>query len=500
MKWARRDSNISYSFSSLSSTSSSPHDISIQKDKQSHHDEIKNDKTVNKITLEMLSQELSRAFLKNDTDGILQIAPKIRKQSFTGQELIMSAMEAIQNQKGQAAAILNGLIASCTALPAENEHTIDNARCAWDIYTAWEELKDELDLYPDLVTFCCTYSALKRAAVALESSEEKEVWYDHLQHVLEKAQRYSKKLAGSKRRKLLNTISRKRAGAKRNNADSIIAKDHLGYFQETYGEDFDILYEDNDTLVVNKPSGMICFHSHKTTSGKIKRKKKGNKKSKGRNEEMVNDGDKEDINDMDDSDVSLEDALLNVGITLSTLNPDALGIVHRIDRGTSGCIVLAKNDDAHARLLTEFFTRRVQKQYTALVPFEVQKKLDNRSFDELQPSGIIDEAVGGKQALSLYKVVRRVGTSALLLDIHTKTGRKHQVRVHCASALGRPIFLDPLHNDLKKSSLLIPQPSKNDGKHFCLHASSLTINEFGIKVQSSFPKWWIPILECFEKQ
>lgn len=483
-KWAC--SNI-HSFSSLSSTPSF-HNSSVQSGEQSLQDS-KEENTDKILTLDILPKELSQAFSKSDTDGILEIAPKILKQSFTGQELIESALHATQNQKGQAAAILNGLLASCTH--PENENTVDSACCAWDIYTTWEELQDELDLYPDLVTFCCTYSALKRAAIASASSEEKDVWFEYSQHVLERAQRYSKKAAGSKRRKLLNTLSRKRSASKRKHSEPL-AKDHLEYLQDMYGEHFDILYEDNNVVVVNKPSGMTCYHTHKTTSGKIKRKKKKNKKAKEKNGAILEEG------DMDDSDVSLEDALLNVGITLSTLNPDALGIVHRIDRGTSGCVVLAKNDDAHARLLVEFFTRRVQKQYTALVPFEAVEKNSGRPIEELKPSGVIDEAVGGKSALSLYKVAQKVGSSALLLDIQTKTGRKHQVRVHCACALGRPIFLDPLYNDVKKS-LLVPPLPKNDEKHFCLHASMLTIDEFDIKVQSSLPTWWTPLLETLKK-
>jgi len=67
-------------------------------------------------------------------------------------------------------------------------------------------------------------------------------------------------------------------------------------------------------------------------------------------------------------DISLVDALLDIPISLSTLNPIAQGMVHRLDWGTSGTIVLAKTDEAHLRLVASFFLRRVEKKYLALVP------------------------------------------------------------------------------------------------------------------------------------
>ena len=112
------------------------------------------------------------------------------------------------------------------------------------------------------------------------------------------------------------------------------------------------------------------------------------------------------------SDISLEDALVDIGISLSTLNHEALGIVHRLDRGTSGCIVLAKNDAMHVRLVSYFFCRQIRKSYRALVSYEpvsdeVDKSNEQNLSKVLSNEGVIDLEVGGRPALSTYSIVNK---------------------------------------------------------------------------------------------
>ncbi len=455
--------------------------------------------------IEDIIQLVKDAYEKSDTDGILSIASKLHSFDLTGDEIISMSLDAASQNKGKAAGIINAHIASCRNHHGYNEDVKPNI--AWDTYISWEEQADEIGLYPDLVTFCATYSVMVDAIK--HSPDDKEFYKECAVQVLERAERYTKKIAGSKRRKLLAALSRKKK-----ETSNVMASDHEHELKYNYGEDFAILFENDDCLVVSKPSGMVCFHNRKTTDGKIKKKKSRSKK-------------KQDQRSLDDdevkADISLEDALIDIGVSLSTLNPDALGIVHRIDRGTSGCIILAKNNDSHARLVTNFFTRCANKHYMALLPYKSTVE-DHNGIDALEPVGTLSNEIGGKSALSHYELVQTYGTDAILVKVTTKTGRKHQVRIHCKEGLGRPIILDPLFSTTsdqpnkrkrepkkKKASsegakcllhdssndafqtVLEAARSKNEHRFF-LHASSLEINEFGVNVSNDIPLWWNDVL------
>jgi 23S rRNA pseudouridine1911/1915/1917 synthase len=133
----------------------------------------------------------------------------------------------------------------------------------------------------------------------------------------------------------------------------------------------------------------------------------------------------------------------------STLRP---GIVHRLDKDTSGCLVVAKNNVAHAALSQQFKTRETKKRYLALVYGAMRN-----------PAGVIDDPVGrhpsdrkkmstqsrqGRPAETRWYVKEHFPGMALL-DIDLRTGRTHQIRVHLA-ALGHPVVGDPVYGGTKR--------------------------------------------------
>jgi 23S rRNA-/tRNA-specific pseudouridylate synthase len=216
-----------------------------------------------------------------------------------------------------------------------------------------------------------------------------------------------------------------------------------------------------------------------------------------------------------------------LNFALSTVNPVARGIIHRLDRGTSGCVCLAKSNEAHMKLIASFFLRRVTKKYLALVQLS--------SSSSLEQEGVMNALVDGKPAVSKYKVVNKYyagdgpNQGVALLEVETLTGRKHQVRVHC-SGIGHPIIFDPLYSSFEPPVPASRRKTKKDvqrkrGKgdnteehvlslpkaitdlamsmtpgqeRFFLHAQTLSIPEFDVDVQAPLPTWWTETLDQLE--
>ncbi|KAL9187005.1 hypothetical protein ACHAXT_010725 [Thalassiosira profunda] len=418
-------------------------------------------------------------------------------------------MDIAGENRGKLAATLNAILAACCG---GNEGAPGQPRISLAILELMDEMHSvdaETMVTPDLVSLSLAFYAL-RDNPEFESES---------QAILERAQRAAKKSAGSQRRKEL--AAERRKGSTTERLDVKQAESRL---QSIYGPDnIRVLHDDEHMIIVSKPAGMVCYHTKKTSAGKVTSGRK--KKSRAANKS----GSSTDSNLMD---ISLVDALQDVPISLSTLNPVARGIVHRLDRGTSGSIMLAKTDEAHLRLVAFFFLRRVKKKYLALVAGRDGRTDASEDNEPLLLSvgstGEIDVPVDGRPARSTYRVVEEYGErsaipEALLLEVETLTGRKHQVRVHCSAALGRPIFLDPLYstcgvpekrsaaadkgrkkrtkaranadewegaNTLPEAISALWATSSHQQERFFLHAKSLSISELGIEVEAPLPLWW----------
>ena len=209
-----------------------------------------------------------------------------------------------------------------------------------------------------------------------------------------------------------------------------------------------VFYEDQNLFVINKPCGMVVHPARGNYSG------------------------------------TLVNALLHHSVELSSVNTDIRpGIVHRLDKETSGLILVAKDNITHTKLAKQFQRHTVEKQYVALVEKEVE-------FDE----GIIDVPLGkslrnfdkravryddkSREAVTRYKVVKRY-KGVTLVDLFPKTGRTHQLRVHM-KYLGHPILGDDKYGN------------KNSFPRLALHAQAIGFKHPGtkefVKFSSTIPK------------
>jgi 23S rRNA pseudouridine1911/1915/1917 synthase len=210
----------------------------------------------------------------------------------------------------------------------------------------------------------------------------------------------------------------------------------------------EILYEDSDVIAINKPAGMVVHAGAGRHSGTL-------------------------VNAL----VHRFGKLSNVG---GDLRP---GIVHRLDRFTSGVILVARTDAAHRHLAEQFSSRKVQKIYLALVHGRVAKEHGRITTpitrDPVRRIRMTTKLQHGRSAITEYQVLRRL-EAFTFLEVRIGTGRTHQIRVHLASA-GHPVAGDKLYG-------APPSPAPR----IFLHANQITFTSPSsgteIKITSPLPE------------
>ena len=224
----------------------------------------------------------------------------------------------------------------------------------------------------------------------------------------------------------------------------------------------EVIYEDLDIIVVNKPKGMVVHPANGNPDG------------------------------------TLVNAIMNIcKDSLSGIGGEIRpGIVHRIDKDTSGVLIIAKNDKAHINLSEQIKNREITKKYVALVRGVIKE--NNATID--MPIGRSDKdrkkmAVRkeGKNAVTHFDVIKRYN-GYTYLDIKIDTGRTHQIRVHLAE-IGYPIVGDGVYSNGKN-------PFGVEGQ--MLHAKSLEfkhpITGETLKLEAPLPEYFEDVLNALEEK
>lgn len=227
----------------------------------------------------------------------------------------------------------------------------------------------------------------------------------------------------------------------------------------------DIIYEDEDILVVNKQKGLVVHPANGNPDGTLV------------NAVMAH----------------CKDSLSGIG---GELRP---GIVHRLDKDTSGLLIIAKNDKAHIQMSNQIKNREVKKTYIALVRGTIAENEATinmpigRSTKDRKKMAVTKS---GKEAVTHFKVLNRYTTDKgryTLLEIKIDTGRTHQIRVHMAE-IGHPVIGDVVYSNGKNEFGVEGQ---------CLHAERLEfahpITGKEMKLEAPLPEYFKNIIEHLEK-
>ncbi len=224
----------------------------------------------------------------------------------------------------------------------------------------------------------------------------------------------------------------------------------------------EVIYEDNDIIVVNKPKGMVVHPANGNPDGTLV------------NAIMA----------------ICKDTLSGIG---GEIRP---GIVHRLDKNTSGAIIIAKNDKSHINLSEQLKNHEIKKTYIALVRGRVKENQATinmpiaRSKKDRKKMAVDRN---GKEAITHFEVLKRYN-DCTLLKINIETGRTHQIRVHL-SQIGYPIIGDEVYSNGK---------NKWNVEGQCLHAKSLEFRHpttgKKIHIEAEIPKYFQEILDELDNE
>ena len=217
----------------------------------------------------------------------------------------------------------------------------------------------------------------------------------------------------------------------------------------------DIVYEDDSVIVINKPAGMVVHPAAGNLSGTL-------------------------VNAL----------LMHSGDSLSTINGvHRPGIVHRLDKDTSGLLIVAKGDAAHQSLSEQLKTRTLKRQYTAIVHGNIKEdsgtinKNIARSTKDRKKMEVTK--IGGRVAITNFAVKERFGRYTLV-ECNLDTGRTHQIRVHMKS-LGHPILGDKTYG-IKKEEFNLTGQMLHAEKIGFIHPKTGEYMSFSAKAPEVFKK------------
>lgn len=269
----------------------------------------------------------------------------------------------------------------------------------------------------------------------------------------DKSRSYIQSLISKENVKVNGCLKKSNYKVKVNDKIEVFIPDPVGL--DVKGEDIpiDILYEDNDLIVVNKTQGMVVHPASGNFTG------------------------------------TLVNALLNHCSDLSGINGVARpGIVHRIDKDTSGILVVAKNDNAHIKLSEQLKNHSMNRIYIALL--EGVLKVDSGTIDQnlgRNPQDRKKFAVvqDGRRAVTHYRVIERFKNNTLV-ECRLETGRTHQIRVHMAY-IGHPLVGDPMYG-YKKQRFNLQGQLLHAKKLGFIHPTTLKYMEFEVPIPDYFEK------------